>query len=106
MEFYFKLKTIKEKVRSLLASEKTAHLRDSDEKLIATIYYYEVGEKAINNMSAMDFLKIYAEGKLPAAESIRRVRQSLQEKNPELRGKAYNERQRQEKGVRMNVKNL
>jgi hypothetical protein len=106
MEFYFKMKTIKSKVRFFLSQERTKHLRDSDEKLIATIYYYEVGEEAIKNMSAIEFLKMYADGRLPTAESIRRVRQSLQEKEPELRGKLYNERKSQEHTVRAGIKNL
>ena len=106
MDFYFKMKTIKNKVRFFLSQERTKHLRDSDEKLIATIYYYEIGEEAIKNMSAMDFLKMYADGKLPTAESIRRVRQSLQEKNPELRGEIYSQRKSQEHTVRAGIKNL
>jgi hypothetical protein len=106
MEFYFKMKTIKEKVRSLIASENTSHLRDSDEKLIATIYYLEIGPDMIKNMSAMEFLHYYSSGRLPSAESIRRLRQSLQEKEPELRGKLYNERKSQEHTVRAGIKNL
>ena len=77
---------IKDKVKLLL--ERQSHLRDSDEKLIATYWYYEVGE-SIEQMGAMPFLRLYSERKLTSAESIRRVRCKIMEQNPKLRGETY-----------------
>lgn len=85
------MKTIKEKVRALL--ERFPEVRDSDSHLVATFYYYEIGETAIKVMTGYDVLKELASGNLTNAESIRRVRQKLQEKHPELRGKSYVRRQ-------------
>ena len=85
------MKTIKDKVRALL--ERFPEVRDSDSHLVATFYYYEIGETAIKVMTGYDVLKELASGNLTNAESIRRVRQKLQEKHPELRGKSYVRRQ-------------
>lgn len=40
-----------------------------------------------------DFMDNFISGKLTHPESIRRVRQKIQEKHPELRGERYNMRQ-------------
>jgi hypothetical protein len=87
-----KLKTIKEKVEKLLKNE--PHLRDDDNKLISNFYFFEVGKNTINQMSAMDFLKLLSTGNLTAPETIRRCRQKLQEENPSLRGELFNKRQK------------
>ena len=50
-------------------------------------------------MSAFEFLKLYSECKLTSPESIRRMRQKLQEENLELRGKSWNKRQKLSKEV-------
>ena len=47
----------------------------------------------LNELSAFDLLKYYAESKLTNAESIRRMRAKLQEEHPELRGRKYQLRQ-------------
>lgn len=86
---------IKEAVTSLL--EKHPHLRDNDNKLIATIWRLEVGKENIDGLSALGFLIYVAEGRLSSAESIRRSRQKIQEDRPELRGTNYNKRQK--KGI-------
>ena len=81
------MKTVKDKVKYFLTT--TPHLRDSDDKLIATIYFNEIGKAKLELMNGIDFLRYFADSKLPPAESIRRVRCSLQAKFPELRGKHY-----------------
>lgn len=82
-------------VRLLTANE---NLRDSDKQLIRTIWEEELGGKTITDtMTAAQFLdKLSNEEVLTNSESIRRSRQLLQERMPELRGKLY--AQRQEKG--------
>lgn len=64
-------------------------LRDNDYRLIANIWKEEVN---YNDMSAEDFLRAFSKGKLSHPESIRRIRQKLQEKDIYLRGKKYEER--------------
>jgi hypothetical protein len=57
-------------------------------------------------MSALDFLEMFATGKLTHSESIRRVRQKIQEDNPHLRGKSYKRRKDDENNTKNNIKNL
>jgi len=85
----------KETVKELLI--KTPHLRDSDNKLIATYWWRELKYKKLNvdDMSAMDILEMYSKSQLTNTETIRRMRAKLQEENPELRGKVYHFRKQQ-----------
>jgi hypothetical protein len=68
--------------------EKYPHLRDSDEKLIANIWFDETPMIS----TKYEFLQNYANGLITNAESIRRTRARLQEENSELRGKSYEKR--------------
>jgi hypothetical protein len=77
---------LKEKIKFLL--EKYPHLRDSDEKLIANIWFDETPMIS----TKYEFLQNYANGLITNAESIRRTRARLQEENSELRGKSYEKR--------------
>ena len=85
------MKTKKEIEKLLI---KSPHLKDSDNKLIATYWLKELEHKGLNayKSSAYDFLKLYSESNVTNAETIRRMRQKLQEEKPELRGEAYNKR--------------
>jgi hypothetical protein len=88
-----KMYKIKETVKELLT--KRPELRDDDNRLIANIYLIEAGGvKSLQQMSAQDFLLNFTKGFYSSPESIRRVRQKLQEDFPELRGKKYNERKK------------
>ena len=101
MRTYNQMKSVKDKVKYLLTN--IPHLRDNDNKLIATIYYNEIGKPKLELMTGMDFLKYFSEGRLPSAESIRRVRCILQASHPELRGITYNERQTEGKAVSQKI---
>jgi hypothetical protein len=79
--------TIKEKVKILL--KENPHLRDSDERLIANIWFNE--SNGVDNKH--QFLLLYSQGKLTNAESIRRCRQKIQEECEHLRGTLYFKRQ-------------
>jgi hypothetical protein len=70
------------------------HLKDSDNKLIATYWFRELKNKGLDpkEISAFDFLKLYADSNVSNAETIRRMRAKLQEEKPVLRGKVYNAR--------------
>ena len=92
MEF----KTLYESVVALL--EKTPHLRDSDEKLAATIWLKELGGKEVaERMTGMDLLTRFAANSelhtLSSLESIGRARRKAQENRSELRGAKYYSRQ-------------
>lgn len=85
-----KISKTKSKVRNLLI--KKPHLRDDDNKLIASIWYNEANIK-MTKISGEDFLHLLADGKLTSSESIRRSRQKIQEDEPDLRGESYKKRQ-------------
>jgi hypothetical protein len=70
-------------------------LKDNDNKLIATYWFKELQRKNIypKTITALDFLRKYADAELTNAETIRRMRAKLQEEHPELRGRAYEIRQ-------------
>jgi hypothetical protein len=96
------MKTIKERVKYLL--DTFPHLRDNDFKLIATYYKFEVGDTKLSAMSGLDFLQMFANGDLPHSESIRRVRQKLQEDNDYLKGENYKQRQRDSEEIKNGIK--
>ena len=99
------LKDTKQKVKSLLISY--PHLRDSDERLIATYWMKESGSKdALDRISATEFLLKFVQGFYTNPESIRRVRQKLQEEDESLRGNNYNKRQKLKDNVRNEIRNL
>ena len=79
----------KDTIRKILLEK--PHLRDNDNKLIASYWYRELSSKNIdaNDITALDFLHKYADNELTNAETIRRMRAKLQEDEPSLRGKAY-----------------
>lgn len=87
------LKGVSSTVKNLLEADALA--RDNDQWLIARIWAIEIKSRGLSTkeMTASQFLKMFAtESVLSSPESIRRSRQKLQEQNPNLRGKAYEER--------------
>ena len=61
--------------------------RDNDERLCATIWAQEVIDLKPRGIDA--FLRLYAQGKLTLAPTIKRARAKLQEECPEYRGAKY-----------------
>jgi hypothetical protein len=102
--FIDELKTVKDKVKALL--EMFPPLKDDDNKLLAYFWFYQVGEENIKVFSAKDLLKKISDGELTNSETIRRVRQKIQEENPKLRGKSYRLRKSQAEEVRQEIKNV
>lgn len=70
---------------------KNPHLRDSDRKLVSTVWWKHIGEP-VEWLNGMDILKMYADGDLPDVDSITRCRRKIQEHNVELRGEKWKER--------------
>jgi len=81
----------KEIVLDLLTRSKS--LRDNDNRLVANVWAVELGDK-LNELSARDLLNYVAEGKLSAANNIKRLRCKLQQENDFLRGEKYEYKQR------------
>jgi len=88
---YQQMKNIKDKVEYWL--KRDIKFRDNDNVLIATFWFHELGGKnTVQNLSAKDLLDRFAHSELTSPESIRRVRQKLQEDNASLRGTEYGRR--------------
>ena len=100
MKLIREMSLIKDRVKALLV--KHPHLRDSDNRLIATVWKFDL-MGLCENLTAMDFLKLYSEGELTNSESIRRVRQKIQEENPDLRGTVNEARQKEGEEVRREI---
>lgn len=87
------------------ALEARPDLRDDDRTLLCYLYSKILGKANVLNESAFWLLQQYQKGNLPHAESVRRTRQKIQEKNPHLRGERYQERKKVlEKNVREEVR--
>ncbi len=103
MKLIREISLIKDRVKALLV--KHPHLRDSDNKLIATIWKFDLYnlDLIVDEVTAIEFLKFYSQQRLTNAETIRRVRQKIQEENPELRGTVNDKRQEQGEQVRKEI---
>lgn len=99
-----KIKNLKGKVTQLLFDKESN--RDSDNKLIANIWYSQIGGANIAKMSAMDLLRLISEDQLSYPESIRRIRQKIQENDPLLRGKSYKSRKEKAEEARKEIKSV
>ena len=75
------------KSRVLKLLQKWPAYQDNDNKLIATIWLKDCRDLGIKDEAVFQFLELYASGKLTNAESIRRIRQKLQEHLQEVQGK-------------------
>jgi hypothetical protein len=98
--------TTKDKVRNLLYSME--NLRDSD-KMLIMVYWMEETNKSpveLEKMSALQFLYEFGMGRYTNPESIRRMRQKIQEQDESLRGKSYHKRQKLEQDVRSKIRSL
>lgn len=98
------LKRLTNRIMSMLLDNPTS--RDSDHKLVANVWYFEAPEeigKPISQLSAFELLEAISQKKLSSAESIRRIRQKLQEQYPTLRGKTWIKRRVFSKKVRKTI---
>ena len=103
MKLIREMSLVKDRVKALLV--KHPHLRDSDNKLIANIWNQDLLKMGINPLdrTANFLLSLYSQSRLTNAESIRRVRQKLQEENPQLRGTVNEARQKEGEEVRKTI---
>jgi hypothetical protein len=97
-----KIKNMQEVVTTAL--EKYPHLRDDDNRLVAYIWWKNLKDNKIpEDIITMDFLQLYANNELPQADVITRARRKVQEDNPNLRGKLWNERHQLKEEVKNNI---
>ena len=75
----------KDKVKYWL--DRYPSLKDNDNRLSANIWSEELGGE---DLTAKEFLALYAANKLTSAPSIKRARAKLQEEEPKYRGEKYN----------------
>jgi hypothetical protein len=103
MKLIREMSLVKDRVKALLV--KHPHLRDSDNKLIANIWSQDLRKMGLISVdiTAFNFLYRYSEGNLTNAETIRRVRQKIQEENPDLRGTVNEARQKEGEEVRKTI---
>ena len=83
----------KDEITKLLTNDK--RLRDSDAKLIARFWTNELKRKGIDTkeITAHEFLTMYATSNLHNVEGLTRMRRKVQEENEHLRGNFYKDRQ-------------
>ena len=74
--------------------EKIPKLRDNDRRLVGNIWCKNLGDNNINvkEIKAIDFIKLYVEGKVPSPHTISRCRRKLQEEDKTLRGESWYKR--------------
>jgi hypothetical protein len=80
----------KDIVKTIL--ERDHQARDDDKILLAEVWKEEVGVFTLMSLSAYEAIQEMVGGRLSMPETIRRARQKLQELNPDLRGKRWDER--------------
>ena len=79
--------------------------RDSDELLVLKVWCHQMPKLwKDGGLSFMQFGEIFKNKELASTESIRRSRQKLQQEFPELRGKYYKERNKNQEQVKEDLK--
>jgi hypothetical protein len=74
---------------------------------VSAFYYSKYGgREAFESISAMQFLKDFAEGRFPLPDYITRVRRKLQEQEPMLRGDMYSKRHKMKADTTKSIHNL
>lgn len=102
MSYLDKLKNTKDRVEGLIRDY--PHLRDDDNKLMATIWWSECYKDV--ELSAREFLEMFSKGVLTNPESIRRCRAKIQEQDSSLRGEFYKQKKNDGKVVKNNIHKL
>lgn len=93
---------IKQTVIDLL--NQYSDFKDNDNQLVAWFWNLEMEKMGYpSTMPTQTFFKLMAFGKLTSSDTITRVRRLVQEENPELRGKKYNERQAKQSMVKKDL---
>ena len=100
-----KNKALKQRVEKYLIA--VPHCRDDDNRLMCNIWREEMEEAyglTHSSKGYLEFLMDFSKHKLSSPESIRRMRQKIQEQQPMLRGTTYQQRQRHQNKVKQEVR--
>jgi hypothetical protein len=100
-ETFLDKKTVKDKVLFLL--KEIPKLRESDNDLIATFIYNELGKQEVEQMTAFDLLSKMSNSKLTPFETIRRARIEIQKQFEELKGAEFGKRKKNPKTLLFKV---
>lgn len=99
-------KKLKQRIEEILIA--LPHCRDDDSRLIANIWQRQMierhGRENYTKMSAKALMNEFVKGHLSSPESIRRMRQKIQEIQPLLRGDSYNIRQRHQGEIKKELR--
>jgi len=78
--------------------------RDDDNRLTSYIWWKHLKNNGIpDDIEVVDFLRLYAKNEMPQADIITRARRKVQEDNPDLRGKLWNQRHQLQNDVKNNI---
>ena len=90
----------KDKVKQYM--EQYDYLRDNDDRLVATVWYFELKDQGRDpyQMTAVDFFNCLSNGDLTTNEAITRARRKMQEEHEHLRGEKYYERHKHQHEVK------
>lgn len=92
------LSSIKETVKSLL--DKHPACRDNDNLLILKVWAKQQPQLRSQDFTFVAFGSAFMRGEFASTESIRRVRQKMQEEFPHLRGQKYLARQKHQESIK------
>ena len=95
---------INDTVRDVLTAE--AETRDNDNLLALKVWAKQQPKLRDKDLSFWDFAKDFKNGSFASTESIRRVRQKLQEIHPHLRGEKYLARHKEQGSVKSQLKEI
>lgn len=84
------------------------HLRDDNNRLLATVWSIELSVEGINakSITGHELLNLIAKGTITKSGSITRVSRKLQEQKVELRGEKYNRRHAHQEDVLAQLKTM
>lgn len=90
----------KDVVQALLQNHRS--LRDSDERLICNVWVLDLIKIGVkyDQISGQELMNHFVQGNLTNPESIRRVRQKIQEEDQSLRGKFYKNRKAKTEAIK------
>ena len=88
-------KNVNQKVLFLL--ENYPKVRDCDNELVAHYIFNEIGQEAINEMTALELLSKISHRIVPSFETMRRARIRVQNKFEHLRGDNFGKRKKRKK---------
>ena len=88
--------------------EKYPHLRDDNNRLLATVWNNELHAEGYDSkcISAFELLSLIASNTLSKSGSVTRASRKIQEQWPQLRGKRWRERQSHQKDVVFDLKEM